>query len=129
MGYLQVRLSPRKIVDITFGVGVMGTVGVLIGLLMGASMVPIAAALGMLLGVVIGLLGGRRFLFSILIFTVLGGAFAWLVAGIETVSFGAGAGAALGGFLGVWISMLLDMRAEHKRAAEESFAGNGEHGK
>jgi len=124
MGSVQAWLSPRKIVDIILGAGIMGTVGVLIGLLMGGSMAPIAACLGMLLGAMIGVLGGRRFLLSILIFTVLGGAFAWLMAGKETVSFGAGAGAAMGGFLGVWISMLLDMRAERKRAAEQPFSGN-----
>jgi hypothetical protein len=63
-------------------------------------------------------MGGRRFLVSILVGTLLGGALAWFIAGPERISVGAGAGAAMGGFLGVQISMLLDMRAAKKAASE-----------
>ena len=103
-----------KVVDILFGVVVMGTVGTLIGLITGGGMMPVAIGLGLVLGAVVGLLGGRRFLISILVGTVLGGGLAWLVAGFDRMSVGAGAGAAMGGFLGVQISMLLDMRAARK---------------
>jgi len=41
-----------------------------------------------------------------------------LVAGEEGIWVGAGAGAAMGGFLGVQISMLLDMRAARKASPE-----------
>jgi hypothetical protein len=75
-----------------------------------------------MLGAVVGSLGGRRFLVSILVGTVLGGLLAWLVAGFEKILFGAGAGAAMGGFLGVQISMLLDVRAARRAAAEEGRA-------
>ena len=44
---------------------------------------------------------------------------AWLMAGVERIWVGAGAGAAMGGFLGVQISMLLDMRAAKKAASEQ----------
>lgn len=100
--------------DIVFGLAVMGTVGVLIGLIMGGGLMPVAIAVGLGMGGVIGYLGGRRFLVSILTGSVLGGALAWLVAGAERMSVGAGAGAAMGGFLGVQISMLLDVRAARK---------------
>jgi hypothetical protein len=103
-----------RVFDILFGVAVMGTVGTLIGLIMGGGMMPVAIGLGLLLGAVVGFLGGRRFLISILVGTVLGGGLAWLVAGFDRMSVGAGAGAAMGGFLGVQISMLLDMRAARK---------------
>ena len=103
-----------KVFDILFGVAVMGTVGTLIGLIMGGGMMPVAIGLGSVLGAVVGSLGGRRFLISILVGAVLGGALAWLVAGFDRISVGAGAGAAIGGFLGVQISMLLDMRAARK---------------
>ena len=103
-----------KVFDILFGVAVMGTVGTLIGLIMGGRMMPVAIGLGSILGAVVGSLGGRRFLISILVGTVLGGALAWLVADVDRISIGAGAGAAMGGFLGVQISMLLDMRAARK---------------
>jgi hypothetical protein len=102
------------------GAVVMGTVGTLIGLLMGGGAIPVGVGVGVALGTVVGMLGGRRFLISILVGTVLGGALAWVVAGPERISVGAGAGAAMGGFLGVQFSMLLDMWAERKRAAAEN---------
>ncbi|HSA61843.1 MAG TPA: hypothetical protein VLE03_06355 [Nitrospiraceae bacterium] len=107
----------QKLFDIVFGLAVMGTVGTLIGFIMGGGLMPIAIGLGLVLGGVIGFLGGRRFLASILVGTVLGGALAWLVAGAERIWVGAGAGAAMGGFLGVQISMLLDLRAARKAGA------------
>jgi hypothetical protein len=119
----EARVDPGvvwKLLDILFGVAVMGTVGTLIGLIMGGGMMPIAIGLGSTLGAVVGFLGGRRFLISILVGTGLGGALAWLVAGSDRISVGAGAGAAMGGFLGVQISMLLDMRAARKAVAAQS---------
>ena len=109
-----VTIPLHKWLDIVFGLAVMGTVGSLIGLIMGGGLMPVAIVLGLAMGGVIGYLGGRRFLVSILIGTFLGGALAWLVAGAERISVGAGAGAAMGGFLGVQISMLLDVRAARK---------------
>jgi uncharacterized membrane protein YedE/YeeE len=110
--------SCRQAIDAVFGALVMGTVGALIGLLTGTQALPVTTGIGLAMGVVIGLFGGRRFLVSILIGTVLGGLLAWFVAGVDKISFGAGAGAAMGGFLGVQSSMLLDLLAERKRAAQ-----------
>lgn len=112
----SVSPGSRRSMDMAFGAVVMGTVGVLIGWFMGEHAMPVTGAVGIALGVVVGWLGGRRFLVSILVGTVLGGLLAWLVAGIEKISWGAGAGAAMGGFLGVQVSMLLDMWAEQKQA-------------
>jgi hypothetical protein len=109
---------PLKVFDILFGVAVMGTVGTLIGIIMGGGIMPLASGTGLVLGGVIGFMGGRRFLVSILMGTLLGGALAWVIAGPERISVGAGAGAAIGGFLGVQISMLLDMRAAKKAASK-----------
>lgn len=111
-------ISLHKWLDIAFGLAVMGTVGTLIGLIMGGGLMPVAIAVGLAMGGVIGYLGGRRFLISILIGSFLGGALAWLVAGAERISVGAGAGAAMGGFLGIQISMLLDVRAARKASSE-----------
>jgi hypothetical protein len=108
----------HKWLDIVFGLAVMGTVGSLIGLIMGGGLMPLAIAVGLVMGGVIGYLGGRRFLVSILVGSLLGGALAWAVAGPERISVGAGAGAAMGGFLGVQISMLLDVRAARKAQSE-----------
>ena len=112
-------ISTQKVLDIGLGVVVMGTVGTLIGLVMGGGWMPLAICMGLVLGVVIGSLGGRRFLVSIVVGTVLGGALAWVVAGVERTWVGAGAGAAMGGFLGVQISMLLDIRAARKSPPED----------
>ena len=112
------HVAPRTMLDILFGVAVMGTVGTLIGVIMGGGILPLASGAGLVLGGVIGFMGGRRFLVSILVGTVLGGALAWFIAGPERISVGAGAGAAMGGFLGVQISMLLDMYAARKAASE-----------
>ena len=111
------RFATRTVVDIVLGAMVMGTVGTMIGLLTGGGILPVAVGIGIALGVAVGIFGGRRFLISILVGTVLGGALAWVLAGPEKISFGAGAGAAMGGFLGVQLSMLLDLWAERKRQA------------
>ena len=113
--------------DILLGMAVMGTVGTLIGIIMGGEIMLLASGAGLVLGGVIGFMGGRRFLASILVGTLLGGALAWLVAGTERISVGAGAGAAMGGFLGVQISMLLDMRAAKKKAAPEPHPSYQDH--
>lgn len=110
-------VSPRKLIDMLLGAVVMGTVGALIGILMGDELIAVAIGIGVAMGTVIGMFGGRRFLVSIVLGTFAGGALAWLVAGADKISFGAGAGAAMGGFLGVQSSMLLDLWAEHKRTA------------
>jgi len=120
MAATQAETMPvQKWFDILFGLAVMGTVGVLIGIIMGGGLMPIAIAVGLAMGGVIGFLGGRRFLISILIGALLGGGLAWLVAGKERIWVGAGSGAAMGGFLGVQISMLLDIRAARKSSVSK----------
>ena len=91
------------------GVVIMGTVGVLIGILLGDSFLYFASGLGVILGIGIGLIGGRRFFLGIVIGTFLGGTLAWAVSGPENITVGAGSGAAMGGFLGIWVSMLIDV--------------------
>ncbi len=111
------RFSSRSLIDMVFGALVMGTVGTMIGVILGGQAHLVGVGVGVVLGTVVGVFGGRRFLASILIGTVLGGLLAWALAGAEKITVGAGAGAAMGGFLGVQASMLLDMRAERKRAS------------
>jgi hypothetical protein len=115
--FISAPVSTRKLIDMVFGSAVMGTVGALIGILMGEELIALAIGVGVAMGTVIGLFGGRRFLLSIVLGTLAGGGLAWFVGGTDKISFGAGAGAAMGGFLGVQWSMLLDLWAEHKRPA------------
>lgn len=122
----RTRFPARKVIDVVLGALVMGTVGILIGLLMGGGAVTVGTGVGILLGTVVGLLGGRRFLVGILIGTVLGGALAWALAGFDKISVGAGAGAAMGGFLGLQFSMLQDMWTERKRAVRPQSPGRDE---
>lgn len=120
MADIQARSASRwTMLDIALGMAVMGTVGALIGVNMDNGLLPVTIGVGLVLGGGIGFLGGRRFLISIMIGTVLGGALAWLLAGLDRIWVGAGAGAAMGGFLGVHISMLLDARAARKAANEQ----------
>ena len=98
----------------------MGTVGTLIGVLMGGGYLPVAVGLGCLLGAGVGMFGGRRFFLSIMIGAILGGLLAWVLGGPNTITVGSASGAAMGGFLGVWISMILDLVAQRRQEAHSS---------
>lgn len=113
-------ISKHQTIDIFLGAVVMGTVGILIGVLMGGAFLYVASGLGLLLGVGIGCIGGRGFFLGIFIGTILGGALAWLLSGADNITVGAGAGAAMGGFLGIWVSMLMDMYVRHRQASVSS---------
>ena len=93
----------------------MGTVGTLIGLLMGGGFLPVAVVLGVLLGAGVGMFGGRRFFLSILIGAVVGAILGLVLGGADAVTVGSASGAAMGGFLGVQASMILDSLAERKK--------------
>ena len=104
----------------------MGTVGTLIGVLMGGGFLPVAVGLGILLGAGVGMFGGRRFSLSILIGAILGGILAWVLGGTDAVTVGSASGAAMGGFLGVWISMILDLVAQRRQEAAASNVSLGQ---
>ena len=108
-------ISQAKMIDVSIGIVVMGTVGILIGLLMGGGYLPVAVIIGILLGGGVGMFGGRRFFLSIFIGTILGGILARVLGGVDATTVGAASGAAMGGFLGVQASMIFDSMAERKR--------------
>jgi hypothetical protein len=107
-------VTAPKVFDVILGILGFGTVGMLIGMFMGDGWFPITLAVGTLLGAGVGCLGGRGFFLSIFIGTILGGLLALGLSGIEAVTVGAASGAAMGGFLGIWISMLLDIWQQRK---------------
>ena len=100
----------------------LGTVGTLIGLSMGMGFLPAGIVIGMCLGAGVGYFGGRQFFLSIFVGTILGGLLAWRLGGVDAVTIGASSGAAMGGFLGIWVSMLLDHLRERKQSALDSPA-------
>jgi len=113
-------MSASKIFDVMLGAVVLGTVGVLIGLSMGVGFLPAAILIGMCLGAGVGFFGGRQFFLSIFVGTILGGLLAWGLGGVDVITLGASSGAAMGGFMGVWISMLLDLLRQRKQSLSTS---------
>ena len=107
-------MAASKIFDVFFGAVVLGTVGVLTGLSMGEGFLTAALLIGVCLGAGVGFFGGRRFFLSIFVCTIAGGLLAWGLGGVATITVGASSGAAMGGFLGVWVSMLLDQLQQRK---------------
>ncbi|MCA9451902.1 MAG: hypothetical protein KC584_04625 [Nitrospira sp.] len=113
-------MTPSKIFDVFLGILGLGTVGLLIGVFMGGGWLPVALAVGALLGAGVGLVGGRGFFLSIFIGTILGGLLALGLSGTEAVTVGAASGAAMGGFLGTWISMLIETWQQRNQNLPES---------
>lgn len=112
-------MTVSKVFDVFLGILGLGTVGLLIGLFMGEGWFPVTLVFGALLGAGVGFLGGRGFFLSIFIGTILGGLLALGLGGSETVTVGAASGAAMGGFLGIWISMLLEAWQQRKKTISE----------
>jgi hypothetical protein len=112
-------VTASKVFDVILGILGLGTVGMLIGVFMGDGWFPVALVLGALLGAGVGFLGGRGFFLSIFIGTILGGLLALGLGGTEAVTVGAASGAAMGGFLGIWISMLLETWQQRKQPLPE----------
>ena len=113
-------MTTSKVFDVILGILRLGTVGFLIGVFMGEGWLPVAVALGALLGAGVGLVGGRGFFLSIFIGTLLGGLLALGLSGAEAVTVGAASGAAMGGFLGIWISMLIETWRQRNQSIPES---------
>ena len=113
-------MNSARILDVTLGALVMGTVGTLIGVLMGGGFLPVAIGLGVLLGAGVGMFGGRRFFLSIFIGAILGGLLGWSLGGMDAVTVGSASGAAMGGFLGVWISMVIDVVTQRRSQIPET---------
>jgi len=112
-------VKTSKVFDVILGILGLGTVGLLIGVFMGDGWLPVTLALGMLLGAGVGFLGGRGFFLSIFIGTILGGLLALGLGGVEAVTVGAASGAAMGGFLGIGISMLVATWQQRKQPSSE----------
>ena len=120
-------MTASKVFDVMLGILGLGTVGMLIGIFMGDGWLPVTLALGTLLGAGVGFLGGRGFFLSIFIGTILGGLLALGLGGTEAVTVGAASGAAMGGFLGIWISMLIETWQQRKQSLPEPIVKHPGH--
>ena len=100
------RIKSRK--DILFGTLLMGTTGVLIGVVVDSKMAMIVVGLlGSLIGGLVGWAGGRVFL-VIICFGVLVGAFLGYRTGDRDILImAAGTGGAIAGFIGTQVSLFL----------------------
>ena len=101
------RIKSRS--DIPFGAFLMGTTGVLIGLVVDSAMAMIVVGvLGAFIGGLVGWAGGRVFLF-IICFGVLIGAFLGYRAGDQDILIiASGTGGAIAGFIGAQVSLFLN---------------------
>jgi len=109
----------RLTLDMVFGAVVFGIVGAAIGYYINTpASITVAGLIGMALGLFIGMLGGRRFFISIVSGAILVAGLFGLVSGRDAVLLGAGVGGAMGGFLGVQMSMLLDLWRQRKASAK-----------
>jgi len=100
------RIKSRN--DIPFGTLLMGTTGVLIGVVVDSEMAMVVAGLlGSLIGGLVGWAGGRVFL-VIICFGVLVGAFLGYRTGDRDILImAAGTGGAIAGFMGAQVSLFL----------------------
>ena len=101
------RIKSRN--DIPFGTLLMGTTGVLIGLVVDSAMAMIVVGvLGAFIGGLVGWAGGRVFLF-IICFGVLIGAFLGYRTGDQDILIiAAGTGGAIAGFMGAQVSLFFN---------------------
>lgn len=103
------RFKTQKITpDLVMGVIIMGMTGFVIGLnLGGLVLITMATLLGAILGGFVSMLGARRFFYSIIVGTVLGGALALILGGSYAFVIGVGTGGAVGGFVGINIELYM----------------------
>jgi hypothetical protein len=94
--------------DIPFGTLLMGTTGVLIGVVIDSEMAMVVVGLlGSLIGGLVGWAGGRAFLI-IICFGVLMGAFlGYLTGDRDILIMATGTGGAIAGFMGAQVSLFL----------------------
>ena len=101
------RIKSRN--DISFGVLLMGTTGVMIGVVVHSEMAMIIVGfLGAFIGGLVGWAGGRVFLI-IICFGVLIGAFLGYRTGDQDILIiASGTGGAIAGFIGAQVSLFLN---------------------
>ena len=92
--------------NIYLGMFLLGTTGVLIGVVLESPIASlIAGALGTLIGGFVGWLGGRRYLIIICLGAVVGAALGYRTGDKDILIMAAGSGAAISGFVANFMEM------------------------
>ncbi|MZG53023.1 MAG: hypothetical protein F3743_10530 [Nitrospinae bacterium] len=92
--------------EIYLGMALIGTTGLLIGLVMDSPLLmTIAGFLGMVVGGFIGWLGGRRYMVIICIGVLIGAYLGYRTGDRDILIIAAGTGGAIAGFMGAQIEL------------------------
>lgn len=98
--------------DLLLGITIFGIAGALIGYYLShAGIAAAGVVLGGVLGLFVARLGARRFFYSVLVWTLVGGVVGWFAGGEQVVPLMAGSGSAIGGFWGITLEMLMRARS------------------
>ena len=101
------RIKSRN--DIPFGTLLMGTTGVLIGLVVDSAMAMIfVGILGALIGGLVGWAGGRVFLIIICFGVLIGAFLGYRTGDRDILIIAAGTGGAIAGFVGAQVSLFFN---------------------
>jgi len=101
------RIKSRN--DIPFGTLLMGTTGVLIGLVVDSAMAMIfVGVLGALIGGLVGWAGGRVFLIIICFGVLIGAFLGYRTGDRDILIIAAGTGGAIAGFMGAQVSLFFN---------------------
>ena len=101
------RIKSRN--DIPFGTLLMGTTGVLIGLVVDSAMAMIFVGfLGALIGGLVGWAGGRVFLIIICFGVLIGAFLGYRTGDRDILIIAAGTGGAIAGFMGAQVSLFFN---------------------
>ena len=101
------RIKSRN--DISFGTLLMGTTGVLIGLVVDSAMAMIfVGILGALIGGLVGWAGGRVFLIIICFGVLIGAFLGYRTGDRDILIIAAGTGGAIAGFVGAQVSLFFN---------------------
>ena len=101
------RIKSRN--DIPFGTLLMGTTGVLIGLVVDSAMAMIfVGILGALIGGLVGWAGGRVFLIIICCGVLIGAFLGYRTGDRDILIIAAGTGGAIAGFMGAQVSLFFN---------------------
>ena len=101
------RIKSRN--DIPFGTLLMGTTGVLIGLVVDSAMAMIVVGvLGAFIGGLVGWAGGRVFLIIICFGVLIGAFLGYRTGDRDILIIAAGTGGAIAGFMGAQVSLFFN---------------------